>query len=233
MKTESVTIRQIQGYKTVPDRIAEALRDGILRGTLQGGLPLKQDEIAKKFDVSLIPVREALIQLEAKGLITSVRNKGAIVTPLSLEEMRMIFELRKILETGIADIIAVSIGTAQIEALYKLILEMEEEEDVYTFNSLNTLFHQMLCDGTQNTHLIETYRNLFIRVERYCMYIMKETSIKEKIKADHREIVYYIEKKDKEALVNKLIEHAEQSGMVFAEHILHKYEAEAFDWNNL
>jgi DNA-binding GntR family transcriptional regulator len=224
---------KIQNYKKVPDIIADALRDGILRGTLEGGLQLKQDEIAKKFDVSLIPVREALIQLEAKGLVTSIRNKGAVVTPLSLEEMNMIFELRRILETGAAKIISDRIQPQKIDELKHLMTQMEKENDIYTFNHFNTVFHQMLFDSTENVHLSETYRTLFVRVERYCMYILSQGAIIKKIKEDHKEIISYIEQKKYEQLSDKLRDHIDESQVLFAEHVIHKCDLEELNWNSL
>lgn len=100
MNTKIFTLGKIQNYKNVPDLITEALKDAILQGEYKGGTQLKQDEIAKQFDVSLIPVREALIQLEAKGLVNCIRNKGTVVTHLNLKEMHESFELRSVLEVG-------------------------------------------------------------------------------------------------------------------------------------
>lgn len=233
MKNDISTITRIQNYKKVPDIIADALRDGILRGTLEGGLPLKQDEIAKKFDVSLIPVREALIQLESKGLVTSVRNKGAIVTPLSLEEMEMIFELRKILEVGAAKIINDRIQPQKIDELKQLATKMEQEKDIYAFNQLNTVFHQILLDSTCNVHLSETYRTLFVRIERYCTYLLSEDSIVKKVKEDHREIISCIEQKDYKRFSDKLVDHIEESRTLFTAYIVQMGNVKDLDWNSL
>lgn len=233
MKIESLNIHKIQSYKTVPDMIADALKDGILRGTLKGGLPLKQEEIAKKFGVSLIPVREALILLESKGLVTCIRNKGAIVKPLSLEEMKMVFELREILERGVAKIIATRTLQTQLEELRQLADQMEAEEDLYTYNTLNTLFHQILCDAAGNIHLSNAYRDLFIRVERYCMYIIKDLPIKGIINAAHREIISCIEKEDAERFMYKLMDHVEYKEKLFSENNLHRYNHAQFNWDDI
>ena len=71
--------------------IANALRVEILRGKLQGGQPLKQDEIAAQFGVSKIPVREALVQLKAEGLVNFYPNRGAFVSELSAAEADEIY----------------------------------------------------------------------------------------------------------------------------------------------
>lgn len=215
MKNELFNIKTIAKCKKMPDIIAEALRDGILRGTLEGGVQLKQDEIAKKFDVSLIPVREALIQLETQGLVKSIRNKGVIVTPLSLDEMTMVFEARSVLETGAAELIIHRAEKDKLHQMRNLLGQMEEQTDAYRFNSLNTLFHQILIDSTYNNHLSETYHHLFIRAERYCMHLLYHAAIMKKIKEDHRKIILCIEEKDSRQLAGRLKEHVEESQKLF------------------
>ena len=231
MKNDILTIKTIKNYKKMPDIIADALRDGILRGTLEGGLPLKQDEIAKKFDVSLIPVREALMQLENQGLVMSIRHKGVIVAPLSLNEMKMIFEIRKILEMGAAKIIIDRIEKDQLYQLKSLMTQMEEKMNLYRFNHLNTLFHQILLDSTYNNHLAETYRQILTRAERYCMCILSVSEALDTIKEDHRTIVNYIEEKQYDELSKQLEEHIEKSQEVFISHALHKFDAKELEWN--
>ena len=83
---------------TTPDLIAESLREEILRGTIPPGQPLRQEELAERFGVSRLPVRDALLRLEAQGLVEVFPNRGAFVVSLSLDEVREIYELRILLE---------------------------------------------------------------------------------------------------------------------------------------
>ena len=69
------------------DVIYNALRDAIIRGDMPEGETLRQDNIAQIFNVSRIPVREALKRLEAQGLATSVRYKGVVVASMSTSEI--------------------------------------------------------------------------------------------------------------------------------------------------
>src|SRR5256714_12387787 len=78
--------------------VLERLRDKILSGELREGEQLRQDAIATEFQISRIPVREALSHLAAEGLITIVANRGAVVSALSPEEIMEIFETRAVLE---------------------------------------------------------------------------------------------------------------------------------------
>ncbi len=81
-----------------PDSLLSRLRDEILQGGVGPGLPLRQDEIAARHGVSKIPVREALLQLVAEGLVTAQPNRGFTVSQLSPQEAEEILEVRAVLE---------------------------------------------------------------------------------------------------------------------------------------
>src|SRR5688572_16537325 len=83
------------------ESIADSLRGDILRGKLPSGQALKQDEIAAQFGVSKIPVREALFQLKAEGLVNFYPNRGAFVSELSAVEVDEIYFMRIALETAV------------------------------------------------------------------------------------------------------------------------------------
>jgi DNA-binding GntR family transcriptional regulator len=85
-------------HRTLASAVADQLREQILSNAHRAGAQLRQDALAASFGVSRIPVREALIQLEAEGLVQMVPHKGAVVTQLSPDEVNDIFDLRVILE---------------------------------------------------------------------------------------------------------------------------------------
>src|SRR5882724_3739983 len=84
--------------QSLTSAVAEKLRDQIIRGEIVEGAQLRQDAIATRYRVSRIPVREALRQLEAEGLITIVPNRGAIVPVLAPEDVEELFTIRMLLE---------------------------------------------------------------------------------------------------------------------------------------
>ncbi|MCZ8376568.1 MAG: GntR family transcriptional regulator [Beijerinckiaceae bacterium] len=85
-------------HRTLSSAIVEQLRQSILDGTHEAGTQLRQDFLAEQYGVSRIPVREALFQLEAEGLVRIIPHKGAVVSGLSLEEINDVFDLRLMLE---------------------------------------------------------------------------------------------------------------------------------------
>src|SRR5215210_7340520 len=88
---------------TTPDLIADSLREDILRGTIPAGQPLRQEELANRFGVSRLPVRDALLRLEAQGLVVVFPNRGAFVVSLSVDEVREIYDLRVLLEGDLVE----------------------------------------------------------------------------------------------------------------------------------
>ena len=94
---------RIRRYATTPDLIAETLRDEILRGEIAPGAALRQEELAERFGVSRLPVRDALMRLEAQGLVHVYPNRGAFVISLSADEVREIYEMRLLLEGDIIE----------------------------------------------------------------------------------------------------------------------------------
>src|SRR5882757_9618607 len=87
--------------QSLPETLAESLRERILSGEFKEGDPLVQEALAEEYEVSRMPVREALRQLEASGLVVLKTHKGAIVTSIPTEQIGELFELRALLECEI------------------------------------------------------------------------------------------------------------------------------------
>src|SRR5438445_1145345 len=97
---ETVTAKQSAPIprQSLSAAVVERLTEKILSGELREGEQLRQDAIATEFQISRIPVREALSHLAAEGLITIVANRGAVVSALSPGEIMELFETRAVLE---------------------------------------------------------------------------------------------------------------------------------------
>lgn len=88
--------------RSIPERLVEHLRESIVSGEIPADQPIRQDALAARFQVSKIPLREALARLEQDGLVVSHANRGYAVRPLSWQEAREIYELRLQLEPAAA-----------------------------------------------------------------------------------------------------------------------------------
>ena len=83
---------------TLQFKVTRKLRELILKGEFKMGERLMQEEWAKKLGVSRMPLREALRQLEIEGLVRIEPRRGAVVTPISIEDIEEIYPLRALLE---------------------------------------------------------------------------------------------------------------------------------------
>lgn len=165
-------IKRSKTYLNLPLIISEELRESILNGDIPLGGHLKQEEIAKQFDSSLIPVREALRTLETEGLITFIPNRGATVSLLDPDRVRQRFETRIFLELG-AQRLSVPNLTEEDIALAEIELKaMDQYESARSLSVHNHEFHQILNSRCNNDYLIEQINMLHRSVDRYLRHYM-------------------------------------------------------------
>lgn len=130
--------------------VVERLREKILSGELREGEQLRQDAIAAEFQISRIPVREALSHLAAEGLITIVANRGAVVSALSPDEITQLFETRAVLECymlrcAIANMKEEDFRRAE-DILWHFEESLEKDSEVKSWGQWNWSFHSALYE---------------------------------------------------------------------------------------
>ncbi|GEK09172.1 GntR family transcriptional regulator [Pseudoalteromonas sp. McH1-7] len=180
-------------HKTRTQLVAEAIREKILTGEIKAGEPLRQAALADELNVSRIPVREALLQLEAEGLVNFEAHKGATVTRLSAEQIDEIFDLRALLE---AELLRHSIEKLTARDLLEaeaILAELEEAtaagDTQLATGKLNAEFHSKLyskAQRPQTRELVDVYSK---NSERYVrMHILLAGGIKT-APEEHRQLL--------------------------------------------
>jgi len=167
------------------DLIFEALRDAIVEGSLQDGETLRQDRIAGMFNVSRIPVREALTRLEEHGLVTTRRHKGAVVSSLSLDEIGELFEFRALVE---AELIRRSVERIRPETLDEASRHAEafaRETDSARWAQLNRLFHYALYRDSERPLHLQIVSSMLDKVGRYLRAQLILTDGVERARREH------------------------------------------------
>jgi DNA-binding GntR family transcriptional regulator len=138
--------------------IAQSLKEMIYEAELKPGQPLIQERIAQMFQVSRVPVRDALQHLVRMGIAVNVPRRGVIVRPLSRALLADLFEVRKILE-GAAVRMAVRQATPEFLRRLEGIVAQQSESlkvsDVRKYARLDDEFHRALYDAVGNTRLVE------------------------------------------------------------------------------
>jgi DNA-binding GntR family transcriptional regulator len=156
---------------TVPEQIAARIGDRILEGVLAPGERILEQEIADEFAVSRGPVRDAIRILEREGLVTVLPRRGAVVTELSAEEVREIFEMR----AGLYEVVArkamarpdpelravLRAGVARLEAMAEL------EEDAGRYAETTYRLSLIVARRCGNRLLYRTLAQLSLQTLRY------------------------------------------------------------------
>lgn len=183
-------------YQNLPAIIAEELRESILNGEIEAGAQMKQEEIARRFDSSLIPVREALRNLETEGLVTFYPNKGAFVSKLSSERAREVFETRILIEKGAMAMSIPKLTKKDFKAAAQLIDQLDRAETGKALSRLNLELHNVLYGRCGNSFLLELIETLHYQVERYMRRYLIEHLNNDLSQEFHRRMLKAAEEKN-------------------------------------
>jgi DNA-binding GntR family transcriptional regulator len=194
-----------------PDWIAGALRKAILIGEFKSGQPLPQDEIAAQFGVSKIPIREALLQLRAEGLVTFYPNRGAVVSALSAEEVDEIYSMRIALETLALRRAIPNFDKAGLIRAESLITIMDAERNALKWSELNWEFHAALYQPCNLPRLLDVIRALHANVQRYVVNYLTSTDYHTEAQRQHRVILKAVQRGNADAAAEQLARHLAQA----------------------
>lgn len=184
--------------------IAREVREKIRSGSLRAGEPLRQEELARRYSVSAIPIREALARLEGEGLVQLRPHRGAVVAPLSAAEYRELTEMRALLECHALRLAAPAITASRAAQAERVLARIDRMPSKW--GQLNTEFHRILYDASMRPRLCETIAALNRNVERY----LHEEAILEnpaESQKEHRRLLRLIEKRDIDEAVELLRVH--------------------------
>jgi DNA-binding GntR family transcriptional regulator len=175
--------------ETIKETIAHSLRADILRSALESGQALKQDEIASRFGVSKIPVREALVQLEAEGLVVFYPNRGAFVSKLSAAEADEIYVMRIALETAILERAIPKLTVADLKHAEELLSAIDLEENIARWGELNWEFHATFYSAASLPRLMDMIKTLHTNIARYLVLYLAGMDYQNISQREHRALL--------------------------------------------
>ena len=197
---------------TIAETVAARIREQILCRDIKGGEPLRQDAMAKSFGTSIIPVREALRQLAAEGLVELKSHRGAVATELTLDKAREWINMRRLFET---DIIGTAIDNISEPDLTKaeMILDlferaMHRQVEIEHWSDYNFRFHSALYSPANKPEMMKVLESLHQKCDRYVRLQLSTGDHIERAEREHRELIILCRKRDKRAarsLMNKHI----------------------------
>jgi DNA-binding GntR family transcriptional regulator len=157
-------ISENASHKQLRNVVADQLRAAILEGRLKPGEWLRQERLAQELGVSQMPVREALKELAAEGLIEHVPYRGVRVIEFDLDDVADLYDHRAFLEGRAAAVAAVIITDEEIAELKQLQSQMEMNlapEKLSVYRDLNRRFHHIIFTASHREYLIRTLTQMW------------------------------------------------------------------------
>lgn len=146
---------------TLKRYLAQRLRDAILSGKYLPGDRLNESMIAREFNVSRIPVREALFQLQESGLVTNRKHKGTFVTQLSEADTQKINSVRLVVESEALKLARLHMTPPIADRLAALVDQMDRwKGELSEAAALDLEFHRALWEASGNPYLVKTLDSL-------------------------------------------------------------------------
>jgi DNA-binding GntR family transcriptional regulator len=165
-KALAANVENREGFGT-QEWVYRVLRAGIVNGALPGGMQLKQDEISAALNVSHIPVREALRQLEAQHLVTIHANRGATVTELSREMLINTMQVRAAISIAMLKIAVPRMTEEDFQALDAILEEERKTTETIATENLNIRFHEVLIAKANNPVADMLMEIIHANIDRY------------------------------------------------------------------
>lgn len=175
--------------KALHQNIRDQLREDILSGALATGTQLRQDALAERFNASRIPVREALRQLEAEGLISHQLNRGAVVAGMSVEQICELLDIRVALECHAARMAVPNMVERDFQAMDAILQAYSEAQSIPEWAEHNRRFHLALSAPANNKRLLRLIEEFCLNTDRYTHVAMSRATGKDKPQEDHYRLV--------------------------------------------
>jgi len=178
--------------QSLPDVIANDLRERILSGELAEGEAIRQETLAAEYQVSRMPIREALKRLTAEGLVQWAKNRGGSVAKHSLSEIGEIFDLRILIEVDLFRRSIPNLSAGDIARCDGILAQMEasfDENDPGSWGALNHSFHMSLCAAAQRGLTNELLERINLQSDRYVRMHLSVLQQREPAKTEHRALL--------------------------------------------
>ena len=200
------------GKITRAEELRLQLADDIVRGTLPPGSSLDETEIAQRFSVSRTPVREALRQLAASGLVDTRAHRGAVVAQPSIDRLNGMFEAMAELEAMCAGLAAERMTAVErhaLEAVHEELRVLSYAGNPDRFHEVNERFHNAIYAGSQNGYIAEMTLATRVRVQPFRRAQFRNLGRLAKSQFEHDRVVVAIMRGDRTGAAAAMRAHIE------------------------
>lgn len=210
--------------------VVNSIITAIATGELKSGEKIVEQTIANEMNISRAPIREAIRDLAAQGIVEYAPKKGATVATLNEKGIRETYSLRALLEGMAVSLALDNITDEEIEMLERLSKEMTEslkKNDVEHFIEKDVTFHSFICQKSNHSKLQKLIENfvlqtkLYMIMSKYNMLINSSLSIEYGV---HDKLIGFMKIRDKENAEKEMRNHIMSSGEVLINYLLQREE---------
>jgi DNA-binding GntR family transcriptional regulator len=179
------------------------------------GQVLREKELIEEFGVSRTPVREAFIRLEAEGLVRIFPNQGTMVTEVSFQQLKDVFEIRAFLVRLTGQLAAARITGEELDRMRELIHRMKAEKDPKALMRIDSELHDLINQATKNEVLVKILGMLRDQAVRIWTFSRADDEYYGRLPEEFERLLKALERRDEEESARILEAHTKR----FIEHI--------------
>ena len=203
------------------DAVTKEIRSAILSGSLALGSRIRQEELAKLFEVFCVLVREALRVLESEGLIRNDRWRGATVAPLDVNLIRDVYEFRGVIDSYVVGSLA-SRSDFNLEKIQKIVKAgrlATQKQDVGRLVTLDLEFHTALYEASGNAVICEVMRGQWSHIRRVMGGTLTIPGYPGQVWDEHAAILEAIEHHKPSVAASRALEHTKAASKRLIENL--------------
>jgi DNA-binding GntR family transcriptional regulator len=206
--------------------VINSIITAIATGELKAGEKIIEQNIATEMQISRAPIREAIRELAAQGILEYAPKRGATVAELTVKNIEEVYSLRATLESMAIGLAMKNFSKDDIEQMKKLSKEMTNDlkkQDIEKFIEKDVIFHNLICERSNHSKLQKLLENfilqtkLYMIMSKYKMLINLELSLEYGV---HEGIIKSIEEKNSKLAEEEMKKHIINSGNVLINYIL-------------
>lgn len=204
----------------VAERVANILRDRIVKGELEPLDRLIERKLSAELAVSRTPVREALKLLEADGLIEISLHRGAQVVPYRSDDAQRLFDVISVLEGLAAQRLTERLTSdilQRLESLHEEMLGYHQAGQPQEYFDTNTIIHDVIVEACDNPVLAETHKRLIARARRGRFLAIMEPDRLAQAVSEHEAVMQAFRDRDSDAAARIWELHLRHTGITVTE----------------
>jgi len=190
---------KISDYELLSKKVYRVLKFRIIKGAFKPGDKLLESRIARQMGISRTPVREALRELAAEGLVKMNPNQAIIVNDISIKDLWEVLQIRGVLE-GLAARLATALITEEkineLEACNENMDKLIAKNNILAIGKESNKFHELILDVCGNDRLAQIRKNLADQIYRFRNISLRIPGVPESSLKEHREITKALKQGD-------------------------------------